>query len=49
MKKAGSPIDENKIVHASGKVRIDVIDMEGILNEKGERTHKMHSMRRYIE
>ena len=38
-----------KIVHASGKVRIDPIDDEGITScDTGRRTHKLHSIRRFF-
>jgi gamma-D-glutamyl-L-lysine dipeptidyl-peptidase len=40
-------LDEKQIVHASGRVRIDRIDKDGILNMKtGKRTHQLHSIRR---
>jgi hypothetical protein len=39
----------NQIVHASGRVRIDNLDKEGIINhETGERTHRFHSIRRFF-
>ena len=45
----GIILENNQIVHASGKVRIDTIDEEGIINsETGNRTHRLHSMRRYF-
>jgi hypothetical protein len=45
----GIILENNQIVHASGKVRIDTIDEKGIVNsETGERTHELHSMRRYF-
>ena len=38
-----------KIVHASGRVRIDSLDEEGILNEEEHRhTHRLHSIRRMV-
>jgi hypothetical protein len=44
----GIILENNQIVHASGKVRIDKFDAKGIINyETGERTHELHSMRRY--
>ncbi|QEC55637.1 C40 family peptidase [Flavisolibacter ginsenosidimutans] len=44
----GIVLNEGKIVHASGEVRIDQIDANGILNSlSGERTHVMHSIRRF--
>lgn len=43
----GILLDPTKIIHASGKVRIDTIDSEGILNsETGERTHKLRLIKR---
>lgn len=45
----GIILENNQIVHASGKVRIDTIDTEGIVNsETGKRTHHLHSFRRFI-
>jgi len=45
----GLILKNHEIVHASGKVRIDTIDEKGIVNkETGERTHQLHSMRRYF-
>ncbi|HYO21672.1 MAG TPA: C40 family peptidase [Flavisolibacter sp.] len=45
----GIVLNDKRIVHASGKVRIDSIDADGILNsENGKRTHKMHSIRRFF-
>lgn len=39
----------SQIVHASGKVRLDVIDENGIINtETGKRTHELHSVRKYF-
>jgi cell wall-associated NlpC family hydrolase len=38
---------QNEIIHASGKVRIDDIDEEGIINrETGKRTHQLTCIRR---
>ncbi len=38
-----------QIIHASGRVRIDTADSEGIINaETGERTHRLHSIRRFF-
>ncbi len=40
---------DNMIFHASGKVRIDRIDAEGIFNlEKEEYSHTLHSIRRFM-
>lgn len=45
----GIVLEENKIAHASGKVRIDTLDEEGIVNgENGKRTHRLHSIRRFF-
>jgi cell wall-associated NlpC family hydrolase len=45
----GIMLNDQKIVHASGRVRIDSIDEEGIANgETGKRTHKMQSIRRFF-
>lgn len=45
----GIILEANRIVHASGKVRIDTIDEKGILNrENGKRTHQLHSVRRFF-
>lgn len=41
--------ENNEIVHASGKVRIDVMDRDGIINqENGKRTHHFHSISRFF-
>lgn len=45
----GILLDEQTIIHASGKVRIDNIDNEGIINvDTRERTHKLRMIRRYF-
>lgn len=45
----GIVLENNQIVHASGKVRIDTVDEGGIVNkETGKRTHQLHSIRRYF-
>jgi cell wall-associated NlpC family hydrolase len=45
----GLLIDSGEIIHASGKVRRDVIDSYGIFNEeKGAHTHKLRAIKRYI-
>lgn len=37
-----------RIMHASGRVRIDTLDPNGILNaDSGQYTHRLHSIRRY--
>lgn len=43
----GFCMENDKIIHASGRVRIDHLDSEGIKNsETGEQTHFLHSIRR---
>lgn len=45
----GIILEGNRIIHAAGKVRIDRLDAEGIMNvETGKRTHRLHSMKRYF-
>ena len=45
----GLLVDKFKIIHASGKVRIDLIDHEGIFNEEENRyTHKLRVIKRII-
>jgi len=45
----GILLEPDKIIHASGKVRIDQFDKEGILNtETGKRTHYLHSIKRFF-
>ncbi len=45
----GILLNRNQIIHASGKVRIDKIDEEGIINIRADkRTHKLHSMKRFF-
>lgn len=44
----GILLENNQIVHASGRVRIDTIDRDGIINtENAKRTHYLHSIRRF--
>ncbi len=44
----GLLLDSETIIHASGKVRIDRIDTQGILNvDTGERTHTLRIIKRY--
>lgn len=41
---------EHKIIHASGRVRIDNVDQEGIYNEEMRRyTHKLRTIKRIIK
>ena len=43
----GIVLNENRIIHASGKVRIDAFDQEGIYNyELGRYTHKLRIIKR---
>ncbi|MEO6948893.1 MAG: NlpC/P60 family protein [Ginsengibacter sp.] len=45
----GILLNDKEIIHSSGKVRIDKIDSEGILNlETKQRTHKLRIIRRYF-
>jgi gamma-D-glutamyl-L-lysine dipeptidyl-peptidase len=45
----GIMMDTNRIIHASGKVRIDSIDHEGIYNaEEGKYTHKLRVIKRIV-
>lgn len=45
----GILLGEGQVIHASGKVRIDRIDAEGITNvTNGKKTHQLHSIRRFI-
>lgn len=45
----GLLLDQQHIIHCSGKVRIDKIDEKGIFNlEREEYSHKLHSIKRII-
>ncbi len=45
----GILLNEKEIIHSAGKVRIDKIDTEGILNlETKQRTHKLRIIKRYF-
>ena len=45
----GILLNEQEIIHSSGKVRIDRIDSKGIIhNETGHRTHKLRLIKRYF-
>lgn len=45
----GILLENREIVHASGKVRIDTVDGDGIINrETGKGTHAFHSVRRFF-
>jgi cell wall-associated NlpC family hydrolase len=45
----GILLSDNEIIHSSGKVRIDKIDTQGILNlETRQRTHKLRIIKRYF-
>jgi hypothetical protein len=43
----GILLGADEIIHASGNVHVDKIDRDGIINTEGERTHRLHSIRRY--
>jgi hypothetical protein len=46
----GIILKDNKIIHASGKVRIDRVDEKGIFNEEiGKYTHKLHSIKNLLD
>jgi cell wall-associated NlpC family hydrolase len=45
----GVLLEENTIIHASGKVRIDGMDKKGIINsETGERMLRLRAIRRVL-
>ena len=45
----GLMVDRSRIIHASGRVRIDIIDHEGIYNEDEKQyTHKLRVIKRII-
>lgn len=45
----GIMMDNSTIIHASGKVRIDAIDSQGIYNEElRKHTHKLRVIKRYV-
>ncbi|HYF30940.1 MAG TPA: C40 family peptidase [Chitinophagaceae bacterium] len=45
----GILLNDHEIIHASGKVRVDKIDSQGIINsDTGERTHKLRVIKRYF-
>jgi len=45
----GMLLNREHIIHASGKVKIDLMDEKGIYSEEQQRyTHKLHSIRRII-
>ncbi len=44
----GILLSPDEIIHASGKVKIDKIDEQGIFTKEGKKTHDLHSIRRYI-
>jgi hypothetical protein len=45
----GLLLNENEIIHAAGKVRLDKIDSNGILNmETKQRTHQLRIIKRYF-
>ena len=43
-------LENNRVIHASGWVRLDDITEEGIFNsETGEKTHNLNSIRRIFK
>jgi cell wall-associated NlpC family hydrolase len=45
----GILLNDHEIIHSSGKVRIDKIDTQGILNlETKQRTHQLRIIKRYF-
>jgi hypothetical protein len=45
----GIMLDDKKIIHASGRVKIDTLDTEGIYSEELKRyTHKLNVIKRYF-
>jgi len=45
----GILLNQQQIIHASGSVRIDTIDEQGIIHQTtGKRTHQLHSIRRVM-
>ncbi|MDE1191513.1 MAG: C40 family peptidase [Arachidicoccus sp.] len=45
----GIILNKENIIHSSGKVRIDKIDAQGIVNvDNGERTHKLRIIKRVV-
>lgn len=45
----GMILDNGEIIHASGKVRVDILDSYGIFNEKkGSHSHKLRTIKRII-
>lgn len=45
----GILLNEHEIIHASGKVRIDKIDSQGIMNvDTNERTHRLRIIKKYF-
>ncbi len=45
----GILLKNKEIIHASGKVRTDSIDKDGIITAEGERTQQLHSIKRVVE
>ena len=45
----GIVLEKNKIIHASGKVRVDLLDEKGIFNNNTQLyTHKLKSLKRFF-
>ena len=46
----GIIFEENKIIHASGRVRIDILNQNGIFNDKNKiQTHKLNCIKRILK
>jgi cell wall-associated NlpC family hydrolase len=46
----GIVLEDRKIIHASGRVRIDMLTDKGIFNVgEGKQTHRFHSLRRFTD
>jgi hypothetical protein len=46
----GILLNPQEVIHSSGKVRIDQLDDQGIVNrDSGKRTHQLHSIRRMFK
>jgi cell wall-associated NlpC family hydrolase len=46
----GIVLNPHEIIHSSGKVRLDKLDKEGIVNlENKQRTHKLKVIKRYFK
>ncbi len=45
----GILLSSQEVIHASGKVKINRVDQQGIIGSDGSYTHRLHSIRRVIE